>query len=131
MTLLNKRMKLYSLLWGICMVILFIGYLFTPYSTYLLGLMIGLSASFLNLWTNFRNAKVITELKDKLRPSVYFSYVLVGFGFVMRVALAIIAVWLALRFPGQIDLASVVIGLASLYIAMIVGMLLQTVFRKR
>src|SRR5690625_3188004 len=114
MTSLNVNMKFYSFVWLICTTVFLTGYLFTTYSTYFLGLTIGFSASYLNLWTSYRNAKVIGHLPDKLGALSYFSYIIVGLSFVMRISLAIIAVWLALQFPKQIDLASVVIGLALL-----------------
>ena len=82
MTSLEGKMKQYSMIVSMCAGLFIVGYFFTPYSAYFLGLFVGLSASFLNLWTTYQKTKVVGNVADKVNGRSFFAFVLAGFGFV-------------------------------------------------
>ncbi|WP_088104387.1 ATP synthase subunit I [Halalkalibacter urbisdiaboli] len=130
MTSLQGKMKQYSILVSLFAALFILGYVFTPYLAVFLGLLIGLSAGFFNLWTTYSKAKVVGSVADKIGRRSSFSFVVAGLGFVIRIGVILISLWFAVTFPDNVDLFSVITGFALIYVIIILDMLLQIV-RKR
>ncbi|WP_241773378.1 ATP synthase subunit I [Alkalihalophilus sp. As8PL] len=130
MTSLEGKMRQQTIITSILLVLFLIGYLVTPFSEQFLGLLLGLSVSFLNLWTTYRKAQVVGMVADRRRKQSFLPFILAGFGFGIRIILTISAVYLALIYPDKLDVISVIAGLALIYVIIILDMLVQFV-RKR
>ncbi|WP_212929903.1 ATP synthase subunit I [Shouchella clausii] len=127
-SLLKQQMWHYSCIVGFISLIFVIGSIFTPLQTIFLGLLLGVSVSYLNLWITYHNASVIgTNVAPSKRPFMGFA----GLGFVFRLIFAFIAIWLALQFPENIHIVAVVVGLGLLYGVMMVDMFIKALIRKR
>lgn len=98
--------------------ILAIGSGFTPYPRVFLGLLLGSVASFFNLWLLQRKVKAFGK-------AVVGSGTAVSLGTFSRMIAAILAIVIALRFEEIFHLYSVVIGLASSYLVMMVGFFIR------
>ncbi|MCM3489757.1 MULTISPECIES: ATP synthase subunit I [Alkalihalophilus] len=130
MTSLEGKMKQHTITTSILLVLFLVLYLITPLQTQFLGLALGLSVSFLNLWTTYRKTQVVGMVADRKRKQSFLPFILAGFGFGIRIILTIAAVYLALIYPDKLDVISVIAGLALIYVIIILDMLVQFV-RKR
>ncbi len=130
MTSLEGKMKHYAIVVTIFILLFALGYLSSPFKPQFLGLIVGLTFSFINLWTTFQKAKAVGEVATKVKNYSLFSFFIAGFGVVIRITLAITCVWLALIFPDQLHLISVITGFALIYVIIMADMLVQFV-RKR
>jgi ATP synthase protein I len=90
-----------------------LGWGFTPYQTIFLGLILGTCFSYLNLWILVRK----TESFDK---KVSAGKKPKSLGSLSRMAVAGIAALIALRYPEQFDIISLVIGLMTSYIVIMI-----------
>jgi ATP synthase protein I len=96
-----------------------LGWGFTSYQSIFLGLAFGTSMSLFNLWLMVRKMKKFDESVSqgkKVRSLGSFS----------RFATAAFATIVALRYPEQLHLISVVIGLMTSYIVMIITFLIHS-----
>ncbi|WP_017725992.1 ATP synthase subunit I [Halalkalibacterium ligniniphilum] len=130
MTALQTKMKGYSFVLGSLAVLSLIGYALTPYPSYFLGFFVGLFFGFLNLWTTYRKAVIIGGFSAETSKKSLLSYGMASLGMVIRIGLAITAVALALKFPENIHLLSVIAGFSLIYVIILLDLILQFV-RKR
>ncbi|MCS0788734.1 ATP synthase subunit I [Cytobacillus pseudoceanisediminis] len=101
-------LSLYVLGWG-----------FTSYQSIFLGLIFGTSLSLFNLWLISRKALQFgeaVERGEKVR----------SLGTVSRMATAVFAVMIALEYPDKLHLISVVFGLMTSYIVIMIDYFLQS-----
>lgn len=127
-TSLEQKMKHYTAITTILLFVFLIGYLLSPNKAAFLGLIIGLSFSYLSLWTTYRKAQLIGTVTVK--KTEFLSYFVTVFGMVIRIGLAICSVWIALRFPEKVSVILVIAGFALIYVIIMTDMLVQFV-RKR
>lgn len=130
MTLFYGKMKAYTVIIGVIIVIAAVLNLVTSYKTETFGLILGLSFSYVNLWTIYRKTIIVGETAEKSKHPSLFSTFIASFGFVIRTAIAVAAIWLALRRPELFNLVSVISGLALVYIIILIDVISQSI-RKR
>ncbi|EKN66592.1 AtpI protein [Neobacillus bataviensis LMG 21833] len=96
-----------------------LGWGFTSYQTIFLGLVFGTSLSLFNLWLMVRKMKQFDESVSqgrKVRSLGSFS----------RFATAALAVVVSMRYPEQLNLISVVIGLMTSYIVIMIDFFMHS-----
>ncbi len=130
MTLFNEKMKYYSLIVGVLALVTIFTYFMTSFRSHSLGFLLGLIFSYVNLWTIYRKTIFVGETAEQSRHPSVFSTFVAGFGFVIRTAIALAAIWLALRRPETFNLVSVITGFSLIYIIILVDMISQSI-RKR
>ncbi|MGJ7920746.1 ATP synthase subunit I [Neobacillus sp. LXY-4] len=101
-------LSLYVLGWG-----------FTPYQSVFLGLVLGTSLSLFNLWLMVRKT-------DKFGDAVLQGKKVRSLGSFSRMATAALAVMIALKYPDSLHLISVVLGLMTSYIVIMIDFFLQS-----
>ncbi|WP_246625167.1 ATP synthase subunit I [Fictibacillus nanhaiensis] len=94
----------------------FIGYAATPYKTIFLGLALGTAFSLYNLWSMY--SKI-----DRMGQAVIQQKRVKTLGSLSRLLFAGVAVLIALKYPEHFHLLSVVVGLMSVYIIMLIDSL--------
>lgn len=99
-------LALYVLGWGL-----------TEYQSVFLGLILGTSISLYNLWVMVRKNKQFGQALEKGKKG--------SLGTVARMASAIVAVFFALKYPHYFDLVSVVLGLMTMYIVIMIDFFIQ------
>ncbi|WP_078393017.1 ATP synthase subunit I [Shouchella patagoniensis] len=119
----KSKMKFYFLIAVLTVTVLLIGFFITPFQSIFLGLILGFSISFLNLWTTYRNAHIIGGIHA---PSKWPSMIIASLGFVFRIFLVITAVWVAIQYPERFHILSVVIGLGLMYAIMMLDMIVKS-----
>lgn len=102
-------LALYSIGWG-----------FTTYKAVFLGLFLGTSLSVFNLWLMVRKT-------DKFGDAVLQGKKVRSLGSFSRMATAALAVMIALEYPDSFHLISVVLGLMTSYIVIMIDFFLQSV----
>ena len=95
-----------------------LGWGFTSYQTIFLGLILGTSLSLFNLWLIMRRI-------ERFGEAVVSGRKVGSLGTASRMASAILAVMIALRFPEKVHLISVVFGLMTAYIVIMIDYFLQ------
>jgi len=90
-----------------------LGWGFTPYQTIFLGLILGTCFSLYNLWLLIRKSKQFQKAMEEGRSAR-------SLGTISRMATAGLAVLIALKFPEYFHLISVVIGLMTHYVVIII-----------
>lgn len=123
---LYSHMKHYSILTIFLLVGMLVGYLLTSAKGFFLGLLLGYAVSYFNLWTTYRNARNLGRTSSNS-----ISMLLIGFGYVFRMLLVLIAVGIALVNPETFDLLAVIIGVGLFYTVMMVDMIIKAYRRKR
>lgn len=98
----------YVLLWG-----------FTPYKAVFLGLTLGTSLSLFNMWLLVKRMDRFSSAIDEGKP-------LRSLGTVSRMATAVLAVLIALKFPEHLNIYSVIVGLMTSYIVIMIDFFVQT-----
>lgn len=101
-------MSLYVLGWG-----------FTEYKSIFLGLVLGTALSLFNLWLMVRKT-------DKFGEAVLQGKKVRSLGSFSRMATAALAVIIALKYPDSFHLISVVLGLMTIYIVIMIDFFLQS-----
>ena len=96
--------------------IFFLGYAVTPYKPIFLGLALGTVFSLYNLWSMY--AKI-----ERLGQAVIQKRKVKTLGSLSRLMLAGLAVLIAMKYPEHFHLLSVVVGLVSIYIIMLIDSL--------
>ncbi|MFD2446777.1 ATP synthase subunit I [Bacillus sp. CGMCC 1.16607] len=101
-----------------------LGWGFTEYKTIFLGLIFGTSLSLFNLWLMVRKTesfgKAVSQGK-KVRSLGSFS----------RMATAAFAVIVALKYPDNFHLISMVLGLMTSYIVIMIDFFLQSFYKRK
>jgi ATP synthase protein I len=95
-----------------------IGWGFTPYEAVFLGLILGTSLSLFNLWLLVRKTEQFGDVMEK-------GGKMRSLGFLSRIAAAIFAVMLSLEYPEYFHLISVVIGLMTSYLVIMIDSFFQ------
>ncbi|GKU83671.1 ATP synthase subunit I [Niallia sp. NCCP-28] len=97
-----------------------IGWALTPFQPVFLGLIIGTGLSFFNMFLLVRRMGKFSKAIDEGKKTR-------SLGMLSRMAAAVFGVALALEFPEQIHLISVVIGLMTSYIVIMIDFLISTI----
>lgn len=101
-----------------------LGYGFTSYKTIFLGLILGTSLSLFNIW-------LLARRMDKFADAVVKGEKVRSLGMISRMATAVFAVMLAVEYPDKFHLYSVVLGLMTSYIVIMIDFFIKTfIFRK-
>ncbi|MBD8004460.1 ATP synthase subunit I [Bacillus norwichensis] len=103
--------------------ILVLGWGFTPYQSIFMGLILGTSISFFNLWMMVRRMK-------KFGEAVLAGRKMRSLGSLSRMAAAILGVFIAMQYPEIFNLISVIIGLMTSYLVIAIDALISILFRK-
>jgi ATP synthase protein I len=99
-------LSIYVLGWGV-----------TEYQSVFLGLILGTSISLYNLWTMVRKHRQFgLALQEGKRTTL---------GTASRMAASIVAVFFALKYPDYLHLISVILGLMTMYIVIMIDFLVQ------
>ena len=130
MILFERKMKYYSFIVALISVSTLLVFLLTPLESYSIGLFIGLIFGYVNLWTIYRKTIVVGRAASRETNQSAFTLVWAGLGFLVRIAIALFAIWLAILYPEHINLFSVITGFSLIYIIILIDMIIQFV-RKR
>lgn len=95
-----------------------LGWGFSSYQAIFLGLILGTSLSFFNLWLLVRKMDQFGDAFEKGRA-------VRSLGMVSRLATAVFAVMIALEYPEYLNLISVIIGLMTSYLVIIIDYFFQ------
>ncbi|WP_102026428.1 ATP synthase subunit I [Salirhabdus sp. Marseille-P4669] len=98
--------------------LMFIGWGFTPYQNVFLGLILGSSISFFNLW-------VLQRKINQVGHAAANNVAARAIGTFSRLAGAALAVIIALRYPQYFHMIAVVIGLMTIYIVIMIDFILH------
>lgn len=98
-----------------------LGWGFTPYQTIFLGLILGTCFSFLNLWLLVRRMKKFDQAITNGKKAG-------SLGSLSRMATAAIAVIITLKYPEYFYIISVVWGLMTSYIVIMIDYLYHSLF---
>ncbi|WP_243387238.1 ATP synthase subunit I [Bacillus kexueae] len=90
-----------------------LGWGFTPYPTIFLGLILGTSFSLYNLWLLIRKSNQFNSRISEGKAAR-------SLGTISRMAAAGLAVLIALRFPEYFHFISVIIGLMTMYVVIMI-----------
>ncbi|MCJ8007921.1 ATP synthase subunit I [Lederbergia wuyishanensis] len=99
-----------------------LGWGFTNYKTIFMGLILGTSVSLFNHWNLVRKTNLFGEVVSsgkKMR----------SFGTMIRMCSAILAVFIAGKYPNLFDLISVIIGIMTAHAVIIIDFVLQQIFK--
>ncbi len=116
--MLRKQIKYISILLSLYL----IGWVATPYKPVFMGLLIGTALSLYNIWLLVRRMARFSRNIDEGKKAQ-------SLGMLQRMAAAVLGVALAMEFPEQIHLISVVIGLMTAYIVIMIDYLFSTIFK--
>lgn len=100
-----------------------LGWGFTGHQSIFMGLILGTVASLFNLWTMARRT-------EKLGQAVSEGKKVRSLGTLSRMAAAVLAVFIASKYPETFHLPSVVIGLMTSYIVIVIDALISAILRK-
>jgi len=92
----------------------------TPYKTVFLGLILGTSLSYMNM-------ALLVRRMGKLSTAIDKGKKVGSLGTLSRMATAILGVAIAMKYPEHIHLISVVIGLMTSYVVIMIDFLLNTI----
>ncbi|UII55743.1 ATP synthase subunit I [Cytobacillus spongiae] len=96
-----------------------LGWGFTSYQSIFLGLILGTSLSLYSLWLMVRKANQFGEALEKGER-------VRSLGMVSRMAIAALAVLIATEYPDKFHLVSVVLGLMTSYIVIMIDYFIQS-----
>ncbi|MET3699010.1 ATP synthase protein I [Bacillus oleivorans] len=100
-----------------------LGWGFTPYQTIFAGLVLGTTLSLFNFW-------ILVRKTIRFGEAVVQGQKAKGLGMLLRLATAALAVTIALRYPEVFDLITVIIGLMTFYIVIMIDLLLQSILKR-
>ncbi|WP_144460114.1 ATP synthase subunit I [Siminovitchia fortis] len=100
-----------------------LGWGFSHYQSIFMGLILGTSISFFNLWMMVRRM-------DKFGEAMLAGRKMRSLGTLSRMAAAILAVFIAVQYPETFNLMSVIIGLMTSYLVIVIDALISILFRK-
>lgn len=119
----KSKMKFYFLIAVLTVMVFLVGFFITPFQSIFLGLILGFSISFLNLWTTYRNAHIIGGIHA---PSKWPFMFLASLGFLFRIFLALTAIWFSLQYPERFHIIAVIVGLGLMYAIMMLDMIIKS-----
>ncbi|MBP2243006.1 ATP synthase protein I [Cytobacillus eiseniae] len=96
-----------------------LGWGFTPYQPVFLGLFLGTSFSLFNLWLMIKKI-------DQFGEAVVKGRKISSIGMISRMAMAVLAVIVAMEYPDYLHLISVIMGLMTIYIVIMIDFFIQT-----
>ncbi|KAB2336509.1 ATP synthase subunit I [Cytobacillus depressus] len=97
-----------------------LGWGFTSYQSIFLGLILGTALSLFNLWLMARKV-------DRFGEAVAKGEKVHSLGMISRMATAVLAVMIAMKYPEKVHLISVVIGLMTSYIVIMIDYFLHSI----
>jgi ATP synthase protein I len=100
--------------------LLVLGWGFTPYHSIFLGLILGTSISLLNHWLMMRKTKRFSDAVVNERP-------VRSLGTITRMGTAVIASLIALRYPDTFHFLSVILGLMTSYVVIMIDFVILTI----
>lgn len=110
--ILINLLAIYSVGWG-----------FTPYKSVFLGLLLGTVLSVYLLWGMYSKVKRFgNAISEKRRTG--------SLGTLQRMAVAVLAALIATRYPETFHLYSVILGLMTFYIVIMIDSLYQSIRKK-
>jgi len=109
----NRQRKMMFFLLAICV----LGAGFTPYTRIFLGLLLGSTVSFYNLWLLQTKVKDVAEAVKKDQKTK-------GLGTVSRFAAAVFGVIIAVHFDEYFEIISFIIGLMTSYLVIVIDFLI-------
>ncbi|MCK6206692.1 MULTISPECIES: ATP synthase subunit I [Bacillaceae] len=95
-----------------------LGWGFTSYQSIFMGLIVGTSLSLFNLWLMVRKT-------DQLGEAAANGQRMRSLGMLSRMATAVLAVMISMKYPDEVHLISVVLGLMTSYIVIMIDYFLQ------
>jgi ATP synthase protein I len=95
-----------------------LGWGFTSYQSIFIGLILGTSLSLFNLWLMVRKT-------DQLGEAAANGQRMRSLGMLSRMATAVLAVMISMKYPDEVHLISVVLGLMTSYIVIMIDYFLQ------
>ncbi|WP_102348239.1 ATP synthase subunit I [Bacillus sp. Marseille-P3661] len=101
------------------LVLFVLGWGFTPYTTIFNGLILGAVASTYNMWLLYRKV-------NKFGQAVVENRRMGSLGMLQRMASSVLAVLIAMRYPETFHLVSVIIGLMTYYIVIMIDFIIQS-----
>lgn len=101
-----------------------LGWGFTSYKTIFLGLVLGTACSLFNLW-------LLAKRMDKFEAALMSGRNVRSLGMFSRMATAVVAVMLALEYPEHLHFYSVIVGLMTSYIVIMIDFLMQALTNKK
>ncbi|MFC0475842.1 ATP synthase subunit I [Robertmurraya beringensis] len=101
-------MAFYALGWG-----------FTSYQTVFLGLAFGTSLSLFNMW-------LLNRRIDRFGETIQKGETVRSLGMFSRMATAVVAVMIAMEYPDLLHFYSVILGLMTSYIVIMIDILFQS-----
>ncbi|HLQ72046.1 MAG TPA: ATP synthase subunit I [Bacillota bacterium] len=109
----NRQRKMMFFLLAICV----LGAGFTPYTRIFLGLLLGSSISFYNLWLLQTKVQEVAEAVKKDRKPK-------GLGTISRFAAAAFGIIIAVRFDDYFEIISFIIGLMTSYLVIVLDFMI-------
>ncbi|WP_449620808.1 ATP synthase subunit I [Robertmurraya sp. Marseille-Q9965] len=97
-----------------------LGWGFTSYQTIFLGLILGTAFGLFNMW-------LLAKRMDKFGDAVVRGEKVRSLGMISRMATAILAVMLAVKYPDVIHLYSVILGLMTPYFVIMIEFFKQAI----
>ncbi|PLT35870.1 ATP synthase subunit I [Bacillus sp. V5-8f] len=97
---------------------------FTPYNTIFNGLILGTAFSLFNLWSLVRKNRKFSEAVAANKKAK-------SLGTLTRIAIGALAAVIALRYPEHFHIVSVVIGLMTAYVVIIIDFFIQNLRREQ
>ncbi|TCN24059.1 ATP synthase subunit I [Mesobacillus foraminis] len=101
-----------------------LGWGFTEYKTVFAGLILGTGISLYNMWLLARRTK-------KFGDAVVHGTKVRSLGFLSRLAAAVLAIMIAMEYPGHVHLISVVLGLMTSYFVIMIDFIIQSLHLRR
>jgi ATP synthase protein I len=115
-TVLTKRLLKYMLY---LLALFTLGWGLTPYPTIFLSLILGTAFSLYKLWFMYRKV-------DRVGDAIVNQKKLRSLGSLQRIAVSGLAVLIALRFPETFHLISVIVGLMTFYMVILIDFVFQS-----
>lgn len=101
-----------------------LGWGFTDYKTIFMGLILGTTVSLYNHWLLYRKT-------TKLANAVVGDKKVYSLGTLMRMAVVILVVYIAMNNPNVFHLTSVIIGVVTVYAVVYIDFFIQQIFKSR
>lgn len=96
-----------------------LGWGFTSFQTIFLGLILGTSMSFFNLW-------LLEKRMERFDDAIQRGQVVRSLGMLSRMATAVLAAMIALKYPEYFHFYSVIIGLMTSYIVIMIDFIITS-----
>lgn len=101
-----------------------LGWGFTEYKAVFAGLILGTGISLYNMW-------LLARRTEKFGDAVVRGTKVRSLGFLSRLAAAVLAIMIAMEYPGHVHLISVVLGLMTSYFVIMIDFIIQSLHLRR